>query len=96
MHLATSIKVDLIVRKDAEFRQVEFDRRRPVQMNGVRTWIVSREDLILSKLVWAKDSGSEMQRRDIKTLLDETMDHPYLALWAAKLEVAQTLAEIAR
>ncbi len=59
MHLATSIKVDLIVRKGSEYRQVEFARRQPVQMHGVKTWIVSREDLILSKLVWAQDSGSE-------------------------------------
>ncbi|HKS54469.1 MAG TPA: hypothetical protein VJS12_04245 [Steroidobacteraceae bacterium] len=96
MHLATSIKVDLIVRKDSEYRQVEFARRRPVELNGVKTWIVSREDLILSKLVWAKDSGSELQRRDVRTLLDDSMDVPYLESWAARLGVADTLAEIAR
>jgi hypothetical protein len=41
--------VDLIVRKSAEYRQLEFARRQPVAIAGVRTWIVSREDLILSK-----------------------------------------------
>lgn len=65
-------KVDLIVRKGSEYRQVEFARRQPVQMHGVKSWIVSREDLILSKLVWAKDSGSELQRRDVRSLLDES------------------------
>lgn len=94
MHLATSIKVDLIVRKGSEYRQVEFARRQPVQMNGVKTWIVSREDLILSKLVWAKDTGSELQRRDVRTLLDESMDLAYLERWAARLGVAEALAEI--
>jgi hypothetical protein len=34
MHFATSIKVDLIVRKGSEYRQVEFARRQPVQMHG--------------------------------------------------------------
>jgi hypothetical protein len=94
MHLATSIKVDLIVRKNSEYRQVEFARRRPVQMHGVKTWIVSREDLILSKLVWAKDSGSELQRRDVRTLLDDSMDRAYLEHWAARLGIAEALAEI--
>jgi hypothetical protein len=94
MHLATSIKVDLIVRKGSEYRQVEFARRRPVELNGVKTWIVSREDLILSKLVWAKDSGSELQRRDVRTLLDDSMDRSYLESWAARLGVADALAEI--
>jgi hypothetical protein len=96
MHLATSIKVDLIVRKGSEYRQVEFARRQPVELNGVKTWIVSREDLILSKLVWAKDSGSELQRRDVRTLLDDSMDRAYLQRWAARLDVAEALAEIAQ
>ncbi|HEY7638665.1 MAG TPA: hypothetical protein VH814_02985 [Steroidobacteraceae bacterium] len=96
MHLATSIKVDLIVRKGSEYRQVEFARRRPVELSGVKTWIVSREDLILSKLVWGKDSGSELQRRDVRTLLDDSMDRAYLDGWAARLGVAETLAEIAQ
>ena len=50
MHLESGVKVDLIVRKSSEFRQVEFARRQPVSIAGTRTWIVSREDLILSKL----------------------------------------------
>jgi len=93
MHLATSIKVDLIVRKSSEYRQVEFARRQPVQIHNVKTWIVSREDLILSKLVWGKDSGSEIQRRDVRTLLDESMDRVYLTHWAARLGVEEALAE---
>ena len=94
MHLETSIKVDLIVRKDTEYRRVEFARRRPVQLNGVNTWIVSREDLILSKLVWARDSGSELQRRDVRTLLDDTVDHAYLQLWSKHLNILEALTEI--
>src|SRR5688572_17908739 len=81
MHHATGIKIDLIVRKNAEYRQVEFARRRPVEINEVKTWIVSREDLILSKLVWAKESNSELQRRDVRTLLDDSVDQKYLEHW---------------
>ena len=94
MHHATGIKIDLIVRKSSEYRQVEFARRRPVELNGVKTWIVSREDLILSKLVWAKESGSELQGRDVKNLLDDSMERSYLEHWAARLGVMQRLAEI--
>lgn len=93
MHLASGIKVDLIVRKGAEYRQVEFSRRIAVEMNGVATWIASREDLILSKLVWALDSGSEMQRRDVRALLQAPLDRHYLEQWAARLGVADLLKE---
>lgn len=94
MHFASGIKVDLIVRKGSEYRQVEFARRKPVAMAGVKTWIVSREDLILSKLVWASDTDSELQRRDVKSLLDGSIDRPYLDLWATRLNVAELLEKI--
>ncbi len=78
MHLASGIKVDLIVRKESDYRRVEFARRQVVNMAGVQTWIVSREDLILSKLIWAEESGSELQRRDVRSLLDGSIDREYL------------------
>lgn len=63
-------------------------------MSGVNTWIVSREDLILSKLVWAKEANSELQRRDVKNLLDGTVDRKYLDHWADRIGVTQILEEI--
>jgi hypothetical protein len=96
MHHATGIKIDLIIRKSAEYRLVEFARRRQVELSGVKTWIVSREDLILSKLVWARESASEMQRRDVKSLLDNSMDRAYLEHWAERLGVLQSFEEISR
>ncbi|MGH8289012.1 MAG: nucleotidyl transferase AbiEii/AbiGii toxin family protein [Steroidobacteraceae bacterium] len=94
MHLASGIKVDLIVRKNSGYGQVEFARRKSVDLAGVSTWITSREDLILSKLVWAQDSNSELQKRDVKTLLDDSLDWDYLRQWAPKLGVDNVLAEI--
>jgi len=63
MHFASGIKVDLIVRKDSEYRHVEFARRKAVDLAGVSTWIASREDPILSKLVWARDASSELRQQ---------------------------------
>jgi hypothetical protein len=64
-----------------------------VEFAGISTWITSREDLILSKLVWARDTGSEMQLRDVRTLIDESVDWLYLKDWAVKLGIAATLEE---
>jgi len=49
-----------------------------VEFAGISTWITSREDLILSKLVWARDTGSEMKLRDVRALIDESVDRLYL------------------
>lgn len=96
MHLSSGIKVDLIVRKDSEYRQLEFGRRKPVDLAGVATWITSREDLILSKLVWARDANSDLQKRDVQSLLGESVDWTYLEQWAPKLGVGAMLEEIAK
>ncbi len=96
MHLSSAVKVDLIVRKDSEYRQLEFSRRRSVDLAGVATWITSREDLILSKLVWARDASSDLQRRDVQSLLEESVDWTYLKEWAPKLGVGAMLEEISK
>src|SRR5450631_4141695 len=94
MHLESGVKVDFIIRKSSEFRQVEFERRHPVTIAGIRTWIVSGEDLILSKLVWALDSNSELQRRDIRQLLAGAIDFDYIRKWAPHLGVTTLLNEL--
>ncbi len=63
IHQESVIKVDFIVRKSTAFRKGEFARRSRIEIEDFSTWIVSKEDLILSKLEWAKESRSEVQRR---------------------------------
>ena len=96
MHLESGVKVDLIVRKSNEFRLLEFARRKQIEIANVRTWIVSCEDLILSKLVWALQSNSELQRRDIRQLLAGDIDRDYVREWAQKLGVTTLLNELQR
>lgn len=91
MHYATGMKVDLIVRKSTPYGVHEFTRRRQVQLGDVLTWVVSREDLILSKLVWAKESGSDMQLRDVEQLISGQVDVEYLRTWATDLGVSSRL-----
>ncbi len=94
MHFESGIKVDFIVKKDSEYRLVEFARRKLIDMSGIRTWIVSREDLILSKLAWARDAESELQRRDVQALYDESVDRAYIEQWAGPLQVTGLLREV--
>jgi hypothetical protein len=51
-------------------------------LDTVSTWTISCEDLILSKLVRARDAQSEVQRRDVTQLLDASVDREYLLYWA--------------
>lgn len=85
IHQESLIKVDCIVRKAQPFRQVEFERRQRVRVGDADVAIVSKEDLILSKLDWARDSHSEVQLRDVRNLLATGCDEPYLRHWLEAL-----------
>lgn len=96
IHQESVMKVDFVVLKESPFRVQEFARKRRVAVAGFETWVVSREDLILSKLVWAKDSRSELQLRDVAGLLKAECDFEYLAEQSARLNVAELYAEVRR
>ena len=89
IHNESVFKIDFIVRKDSSYRKLEFERRRQVEVEGVGLWIVSPEDLILSKLVWAQDSRSEMQLGDVRNLLSmvKDIDISYLERWVRSLGI---------
>ena len=76
IHQESVIKVDCIVRKSSEYRRVEFERRHRISIREFTTYIVSKEDLIISKLFWTKDSRSEIQLADVRNLLATGYDTP--------------------
>jgi hypothetical protein len=90
------IKVDFVVRKDTPYRRREFSRKKRISVDGENLYIVAPEDLILSKLVWAKDSKSEIQLRDVQNLLQSVkgLDRRYLARWGKQLGVDSLYREV--
>lgn len=96
IHNEGVVKVDFIIRKDSEYRKLEFERRRSILFEGSKINIVSAEDLIISKLYWAKDSMSEMQIRDVKNLLKTVsgIDSGYLAKWINTLGLEDIYKEV--
>jgi hypothetical protein len=96
IHTATVIKVDFIVRKSTPYRRLEFERRRSVTVDGHPIWVVAPEDLVLSKLAWAKPSRSELQLGDVRNLIACTpdLDWAYVEHWARDLTVTDLLAEV--
>ncbi len=87
IHNEGVVKVDFIVRKDTEYRRIEFERRKEIAFEGTRLFVTSPEDLIISKLFWAKDTMSEMQLRDVSNLLKsvKNLDMSYINMWVSAL-----------
>ena len=95
IHNESIIKVDCIVRKQTDYRRNEFARRQRVRLQDFETWIVSKEDLIVSKLFWAKDSHSESQLRDVENLVATGCDRAYIEHWTTELGVVNLWKKIA-
>ena len=75
---------------------VTISRKKKISVDGENLYIVAPEDLILSKLVWAKDSKSEIQLRDVQNLLQSVkgLDRRYLARWGKQLGVDSLYREV--
>ena len=93
LHQETLVKIDCVMRKDTEFQEEAFSHRRKINFSGFDLWIISKDDLILSKLNWAKKSKSEMQMRDVASMIRSDYDEGYVRSWAKKLDVEDILED---
>lgn len=96
IHCEAVIKIDFIVRKDSPYRRMEFQRRQKATLGDRAIWVVTIEDLILSKLLWAQPSHSELQLRDVHTLVasGRPLERGYIERWAAELGIMELWREV--
>lgn len=104
IHLATGFKVDLFVKGDRPFDDLELARSRPADLPGAaqrQVPVASAEDTILRKLLWFQAGGgaSERQWLDVLGILKVqrgSLDQAYLAEWAKELGVKELLERALR
>jgi len=93
LHSTKIVKVDCGLRKVNEFQKLAFSNRKKIPFASFDVWAISRDDLILSKLNWAKTSRSEMQMRDIASIIRNGYDKEYVNFWAEKLGTKDLLKD---
>ena len=95
IHTQFVIKIDFIVKKSSPYQDTAFSRKREVLINSNPMWFVSPEDLVISKLNWAKDSLSEMQLKDVRNLLEtvDNLDLKYIDKWISQLDLKKVYKE---
>ena len=85
---ASGYKADFVILKDEPFRQTEFERRIKIEFEGMTLYVVSAEDLLLSKLIWIQELQSAVQMEDIGQLsLKENLDWKYIQRWIISLKL---------
>lgn len=81
--------IDFIIRKDEDFRRIEFSRKQRIKVFDFDAWVVSIEDLIISKIIWTQTYLSNRQLDDVKNLLKSPeVDKNYVKHWCEKLRLS--------
>lgn len=84
----SNYKADFVILKKQPYRQTEFQRRQEVQFLDMKIFLVSAEDLLISKLIWIQDIQSPIQAEDIKLIAGlEGLDWNYIKEWAGRLKL---------
>jgi hypothetical protein len=84
----SGFKADFVILKNEPFRQTEFSRRVRSNFDGTPIYLVSPEDLLISKLIWIQQLQSHIQMEDIKNLVAiEILDWPYINNWVKSLNL---------
>jgi hypothetical protein len=94
---STGWKADLIFRRARAFSEAEFKRRQHRELLGIEVGLTTLEDLIIAKLEWSELGDSELQRRDIRELLEiagDSIDRTYLDRWLGILGLQQAWERI--
>ena len=95
IHNRHIVKIDFIINKSSAYQQAAFLRRKQVLIDQCPMWFVSAEDLVISKLLWAKESHSEMQMKDVANLIEtvDNLDSAYIGNWIRELALEQIYKE---
>ena len=96
---ASGWKADLIFRKARAFSETEFRRRQPTEILGIEVTLTTLEDLIIAKVEWSEMGDSELQRRDVRELLEiagDSLDRDYLDHWVDALGLRQAWERVTR
>lgn len=80
------LKADFFISSGSEYQQTEIKRGRHKKIDGKMIRFISPEDLIISKLLWYRDSESTRQLEDIASVVEtqKSIDKKYLAGWIKK------------
>jgi uncharacterized nucleotidyltransferase DUF6036 len=86
----TGWKIDFIFCKSNAYAREAFQRRKAVDFQQARMFVASPEDVIVSKLEWAKLGESARQIEDVAAVLkkqQKNIDRPYIEKWVQELGI---------
>jgi hypothetical protein len=96
LHISSGLKIDVIIKKVTAFDNSRFSRVMRTELwEGFSANLASPEDIIIKKLEYYREGGSEKHIRDIRGIISNTeIDKSYLEEWIAKLHLQNEWSKI--
>lgn len=94
IHRETALRADIYLGGDDPLIRWAFDRRMRLRVGDTEIWVAPIEYVILRKLEYYKQSGSDRHLRDVAMMLrisGETVDRDATLHWARELDLQETL-----
>jgi hypothetical protein len=89
IHIRSGLKIDIMIPKETLFDRSRFERARRVQpVEKLEASFASAEDVIIKKMDFFREGGSEKHLRDITGILmvsGDALDHEYIEGWADQM-----------
>lgn len=93
IHPTSGLKVDIVVPADTAFNRSRFARANRVRpADEYQATFSSPEDVIIKKLEFYREGGSEKHLRDIASVLrisGHQIDYAYIGDWASRLDLVE-------
>ncbi len=100
IHPSSGNKVDFMMSRRDPWGRMQLSRRRRVQIeSGLNASVAAPEDIILSKMEYYREGGSEKHLRDITGIMKvspDDVDRRYIARWAEQLGLMEIWRAILR
>ena len=94
-HKNKAFKVELFLLSHDPHDQARFSRRRAVQLFERQVWVPSPEDVIITKLRWARGKDKD-DARDVMAVQQEKLDWPYVEEWCRLTGTLPLMQELRR
>ncbi|HDY66147.1 MAG TPA: hypothetical protein ENH84_07960 [Phycisphaerae bacterium] len=100
IHQGSGNKIDFMMARRDPWGRMQLARRKTIELEeGLKVCVASPEDIILAKMEYYRQGGSEKHLRDITGIVKvrgKDVDFKYIADWAEKLELSEIWRAILR
>ena len=96
LHISSGLKIDIIIKKMTPFDKSRFSRIVRIKLwENLTANVASAEDIIIKKLDFYKEGGSEKHLRDIRGIISNTeIDQSYLQKWIKEFRLEDAWAKV--